>query len=68
MIEVMVIIIDDLNSKERPCEIGKSLLTQRTCISDAIRLWNVASEKIRLSETLYQVKNEIKSYVKNLPI
>ena len=56
------------DKKERPCEIGMSLITQRTCISDAIRLWNMAPEKIRQSNSLYQANNEIKLFVKNLPI
>ena len=53
---------------ERPIEIGKSALTQRTSISDAIRLWNRAPTKIKDSKSLNQVKREIKSYVKQLPI
>ena len=56
------------NKKERPCEIGMSLLTQRTCISDAIRLWNMAQEKISQCNSLYQIKKEIKTFVKYLPI
>ena len=30
--------------KERLCEIGKSTITQKSCISDAIRLWHIAPE------------------------
>ena len=32
----------DIN--QRPVEIGKSLLAQKTCVSDAIHLWNRAPE------------------------
>ena len=52
----------------RPKEIGKSILTQKTCISDAIRLWNLAPKKITDSETLYQAKKEIRADAKSLPI
>ena len=35
--------------QNRPCEVGKSSLTHKTCISDAIRLWNLVPEKKKLS-------------------
>ena len=56
---------DKLN---RPCEVGKSALTQKTCISDAIRLWNLAPDVIKQSMTVSKVKKEIKSFVKTLPV
>ena len=31
--------------KERPCDVERSANTKKTCISDAIRLWNLAPEK-----------------------
>ena len=52
----------------RPIEIGKTALTNKTSISDSIRLWNRAPTKVKECKTLYQVKKEIKSYVKLLPI
>ena len=52
----------------QPCEIGNSTLTQNTCISDAIRLWNLAPPTIACSKTLYQAKKEIRIFVRNLPI
>ena len=52
----------------RPCEVGKTTLTQKTCISDAIRLWNQAPDVIKSSATVWKAKKEIKSYVKTLPI
>ena len=55
-------------SRGRPCEIGMSTLTQNTCISDAIRLWNLAPTNVTCSNTVYQAKKEIKMFVKNLPI
>ena len=56
------------DKKERPIEIGKSALTQRTCISDAIRLWNRAPESVTTSTSEYQAKARIKEFVKTLPI
>ena len=52
----------------RPCEIGKSVLAQKTCISDAIRLWNRAPSKIVECKSLQTAKIEIKLFVKTLPI
>ena len=52
----------------RPIEIGKSALTQKTCVSDAIYLWNRAPKDVTESKTIYQAKKEIKSFVKTLPI
>ena len=52
----------------RPIEIGKSALTQKTCVSDAIYLWNRALKDVTESKTIYQAKKEIKSFVKTLPI
>ena len=49
-------------------EVGKSDLVQRTCISDAIRVWNRAPEKIKNSKSLYTAKKEIKTFAKTLPI
>ena len=51
-----------------PCDIGRSQLTQSTCISDAIKLWNTAPTCITESKSLYQAKREIKKFVKSLPI
>ena len=56
------------DTKEKPIEIGKSVLVQKTCISDAIHLWNNAPEKIINSITLSQAKAEIKKFVRQLPI
>ena len=55
-------------TKGRPCDIGRSKLTQSTCISDSIKLWNVAPSAITESTTLYKAKKEIKKFVRTLPI
>ena len=52
----------------RPVEIGRTNLTQRSCISDAIRLWNIAPVTVTSSMSLAQAKAEIKKYVRRLPI
>ena len=52
----------------RPIEIGKTVLTQKTSVSDSIRLWNKAPNKVKECLSLYQAKREIKSYVKSLPV
>ena len=51
----------------RPCEIGKTTLTQKTCISDAIRLWNAAPDLIKDCTSAGQAKAAIKTFVKSLP-
>ena len=52
----------------RPKEIGKSILTQKTCVSDAIHTWNKAPKKVTDCETLYQAKKAIRTFAKSLPI
>ena len=51
----------------RPIEIGKSVLTQKTSVSDAIHLWNKAPINFAECSSIHQVKRAIKSYVKSLP-
>ena len=52
----------------RPMGIGKTNITKNTSISDMIRIWNLAPDKVTESKSIYQAKNQIKSYVKSLPI
>ena len=52
----------------RPKEIGKTILTQKTCVSDAIHLWNQSPKIIKESNSVYKAKKEIKAYVKLLPV
>ena len=56
------------DSKQRPCDVGRSTITKKTCISDAVRIWNLAPEKITQCSSAYQAKSQIKIYVKSLPI
>ena len=43
----------------RPREIGKSLLSQKTSVSDSIRIWNRAPDKI--IESIQYTKQKLKS-------
>ena len=56
------------SEKGRPINIGKTTTTQNTSTSDAIRIWNLAPDTVTDSKTVYQAKNQIKSFVKTLPI
>ena len=56
------------DTTEKPVEIGKSPVAQKTCVSDAIHVWNSALLSITNSATLSQAKTEIKKYVRLLPI
>ena len=63
---------DSINTRamtnNRPVEIGGSILTKNTCVSDAIRLWNLAPNDIKNCESLYQLKKLTRIYVKTLPV
>ena len=52
----------------RPCAIGRSLLTQSTCVSDGVKVWNLAPTLIKECTSLYKAKKLIKQYVRTLPI
>ena len=56
------------DSQNRPCEIVKTCLTQKTAISDAIKLWNIAPIQIKECLSVGQAKLAIKWFVKSLPI
>ena len=56
------------STKERPIEIGNSNRIKNTSTSDAVRIWNLAPTTVTDCKTLYQVKNAIKVYIKQLPM
>ena len=56
------------DSTKKPIEIGNSLLVQKTCISDAIHLWNKAPNQVTSCSSLSQAKSVIKKFVRQLPI
>ena len=56
------------DANERTKEVGTSTIAQKTCISDAIRKWNIAPELLKNSKSLFQAKREIKNYERGLPI
>ena len=43
-------------------------LTSKTCVSDAVRLWNIAPEKVTQATSIHTAKKEIKTFVKTFPI
>ena len=51
----------------RPVEIGKSSQSKNTCVSDAVRIWNLAPEEVKGKKSLFLAKRAIKAYVKSLP-
>ena len=53
---------------ERLVEHGKTLITQKTCINDATRLWNDLPSEIKECNSIYQIKRHAKMYAKSLPI
>ena len=55
-------------TSNQPIEIGKKILTQKTCISDAIKLWNVAPEELKNIRTLFAMKKATHKFVATLPI
>ena len=56
------------NTQGRLIEIGKKTLTTKTCVSDAIRLWNSAPNELKQCETIYKFKKANQAYVKTLPL
>ena len=55
-------------SANTPIEIGKRVLTQRTCISDAIKIWNQIPENLQNATSIYSIKKLAKQYAFTLPI
>ena len=47
---------------------GMNELSSRTFINDATRVWNQAPKVVKMAETIYSAKKEIKKFVKTLPI
>ena len=53
---------------KQPLEIGVSSLTQISCISDAIKLWNLAPTELKNVSPLYAMKKATRIYVNSLPM
>ena len=49
-------------------EQGKSVLSQKSCKNDAVRLWNSLPKYIQSCATLNEIKTQSKIYVKSLPV
>ena len=41
-------------SKNRPIELGSTALLEKTCIADAIKLWNIVPEDIKNSKSIHK--------------
>ena len=55
-------------TNNRPIEIGTSALQEKSCISDAIKLWNLVPEEVKRSNYIHAIKTLTKQYMKTLPI
>ena len=55
-------------TSEKLIEVGHNSVSSKTCISDTIRLWNIAPMELRNSKSLLQVKKATNILVKTLPI
>ena len=55
-------------TKRTPIEQGSTNLISKTCISDAIKVWNLAPIDIKTCNSLYSLKRKVKVFVKTLPI
>ena len=44
---------------------GVSGLTSKTCVNDAVRIWNIAPSKVTQADSINIAKKEIKTFVKS---
>ena len=47
---------------------GKSVITQKTCKNDAVKLWNFVPKHVQTCKSLIEIKTHISIFVKTLPI
>ena len=55
-------------STGRLIETGSSCISQKTCINDAIRLWNQLPLKVTNCDSMHQIKKQAKMFAKTIPI
>ena len=55
-------------SRGRLLDNGYSELSQKTCINDAVRLWNSLPNSVTTCETLSQIKKQAKLFAQTLPV
>ena len=48
-------------------ESWKSVITQKTCKNDAIKLWNSVPKHVQSSKSLNEIKTHAKIFAKTLP-
>ena len=51
-----------------PLEMGSTTLKSKTCVSDAIKIWNLVPNDIKKCSSLNSLKRKVKEFVKTLPI
>ena len=51
-----------------PLEMGSTTLKSKTCVSDAIKLWNLAPNDIKSCTSINSLKKIVKEFVKTLPV
>ena len=47
---------------------GYSCLAQKTCINDAVRIWNQLPASVTECDSFYQIKRQAKLFAKTLPV
>ena len=55
------------DTKGRLIETGNSCLSSRTCINDAVKIWNQLPSSITECKSFYQIKKQAKIFAKTLP-
>ena len=56
------------DTKGRLIENGNSCLSQKTCINDAIKIWNQLPSEVTNCKSFYQIKKQAKMFAKSLPM
>ena len=54
--------------KGRLIETGNSCLSKKTCMNDAIKIWNQLRSSITDCKSFYQIKKQAKLFAKTLPL
>ena len=49
-------------------ESGKSIITQKTCKNNAVKLWNMVLKHVQTCKSLNEIKKHAKIFAQSLPI
>ena len=55
-------------TNERLIEAGRSVISQKTCLNDAVKLWNALPAVVTSCGTHMQIKKQAKIFAKTLPV